>query len=489
MATTPDDGGYWIVTNNGYVAACGDASYLGQQTTLNAPIVGIAATTDGGGYFLVASDGGIFTFGDARFQGSTGSMKLNKPVVGMAVDPATGGYWLVATDGGIFAYDAPFLGSTGSITLNKPVVGVAAGTDGSGYWMVAADGGIFAYGVPFWGSTGSIHLNRPVVGMAADAQSNGYWLVASDGGVFAYNAPFFGSIGNIVLNKPVVGMEADKSATGYRLVAADGGVFTYGTSPFNGTPASASSPTSAPPTPTLPPPPPGSDCTNPSFSTSEATGTDLIDPADGEFWWVDNDAWSGSHGPQTLYVCNQSSWYATSDQPNVQGQVETYPDTEYDIGGRNNGLPTTPISGYPAGSITSTFSEADPSAGGWDAAYDLWTDNWQNETMVWNQWAGSNGVWPGQATTSLTIDGVGYKFFANGTNCSAAVESTCEYMFFRDTQVSSGSVDLAAIFQWEVANGYAKASDVPTQLQYGVEISYTSGSETFPLTGLTFAVS
>ena len=488
MAVTPDDGGYWIVTNDGYVAACGDASYLGEQTTLNAPIVGIAATPDGGGYYLVASDGGIFAFGDAQFQGSTGSIKLNKPVVGMTVDPATGGYRLVASDGGIFAYHAPFLGSTGSMKLNKPVVGMAAGSNGSGYWLVAADGGIFSYGVPFWGSTGSMHLNKPVVGMAADAASNGYWLVASDGGVFAYHSPFYGSTGSITLNKPIVGMEADRTASGYRFVAADGGVFSYGSSQFYGTPTFGSAPGSAA-APTATPPAPTSNCTNPSYSTSDATGTENIDPNGGEYWWVDNDAWSGSHGPQTMYVCSQSSWYATSNQPDVQGQVETYPDTEYDVGGRVNGLPTTPISGYPAGSITSAFSEAYPSAGGWDAAYDLWTDNWQNETMVWNQWAGTNGFWPGQATTSLTIDGVGYTFLANGTNCSAANESTCEYMFFRDTQVTSGSVDLAAIFQWEVANGYAKASDVPTQLQYGVEISYTSGSETFPLTGLTFNVS
>jgi hypothetical protein len=479
MAATPDDGGYWVVSNDGYVAACGDASYLGEQTTLNAPIVGIVATPDGGGYYLVASDGGIFAFGDAQFQGSTGSIKLNKPVVGMTVDPVTGGYWLVASDGGIFSYDAPFHGSTGSMTLNRPVVGMADASNGSGYWLVAADGGIFAYGVPFWGSTGSMHLNKPVVGMAADAASGGYWLVASDGGIFAYHAPFYGSTGSITLNKPIVGMEASATASGYRFVAADGGVFSYGASKFYGTPTFGSGAGSVS----------GANCTNPTFSTSDASGTENTDPADGEFWWVDNDAWSGSHGPQTIYVCNQSSWYATSNQPDVQGQVETYPDTEYDIGGRVNGLPTTPISDYPPGSITSTFSEAYPSAGGWDAAYDLWTDNWENETMVWNQWSGTNAFWPGQATTSLTIDGVGYTFLANGTNCSAAVESTCEYMFFRDTQVTSGSVDLAAIFQWEVANGYAKASDVPTQLQYGVEISYTSGSETFPMNGLTFDVS
>ncbi len=242
IAATRDDGGYWIVTNYGYVAACGDAAYLGEQITLNAPIVAIAATPDGGGYYLVASDGGVFTFGTAQFRGSTGSIRLNRPVVGMAVDPATGGYWLVAADGGIFAYNAPFLGSTGSMTLNKPVVGMAAAGDGGGYWLVASDGGVFAYGVPFWGSTGSIHLNKPVVGMAADAESRGYWLVASDGGIFAYSAPFYGSAGGIVLNKPVIGMEAPTSGSGYRFIGADGGVFTYGTSGFYGTPAFAAPP-------------------------------------------------------------------------------------------------------------------------------------------------------------------------------------------------------------------------------------------------------
>ena len=95
IADTPDDGGYWIVNNAGQVAACGDATYLGQPATLNKPIVGIAATPDGHGYYLVASDGGIFSYGDAVFQGSTGSLTLNKPIVGMAVDRPRGvtGWW------------------------------------------------------------------------------------------------------------------------------------------------------------------------------------------------------------------------------------------------------------------------------------------------------------------------------------------------------------------------------------------------------------
>ena len=178
-----------------------------------------------------------------------------------------------------------------------------------------------------------------------------------------------------------------------------------------------------------------------------------------------------------------------SNQPNVGGQVETYPDTEYDVGGRDSPS-TTPISGW--NSITSTFSEAYPSAGGWDAAYDLWLNNWSTEIMIWNQWAGAQSFWPDQANNSggfaLTLDGVPYHFFDNGG----------ELMFFRDTQATSGSVDILAALQWLVANpnadpastgAHVVASDVPTQFEYGVEVCYTSGTETFPMNGLTFSLS
>jgi hypothetical protein len=36
---------------------------------------------------------------------------------------------------------------------------------------------------------------------------------------------------------------------------------------------------------------------------------------------------------------------------------------------------------------------------------------------------------------------------------------------------------------------YAKSTDVPTQLEYGVEVCSTTGAETFPMTGLTFSLS
>ncbi len=204
---------------------------------LNQPVVGMATTPLDGGYWLVAGDGGVFSFGDAAFYGSTGNIRLNKPVLGMAATPDGGGYWFVASDGGVFSYgDAGFYGSTGNIRLNKPIVGMAATPDGRGYWLVASDGGIFSFGdAAFYGSTGNIRLNQPIVGMAPTPDGRGYWLVASDGGIFTFgDAGFYGSTGNIRLNQPIVGMAATADGNGYWLAASDGGVFTFGDAAFDG---------------------------------------------------------------------------------------------------------------------------------------------------------------------------------------------------------------------------------------------------------------
>ncbi|MDA8367903.1 MAG: hypothetical protein M0Z62_13250 [Actinomycetota bacterium] len=228
--------GYYLYGSGGELQGFGNTGYLSYLgtltlTSLNRPIVTMATTPDDGGYWMAASDGGVFAFGDAAFFGSAGNLVLDKPVVGMAATPDGHGYWLVASDGGIFAFgDARYLGSMGGKPLNEPIVGMAATPDGNGYWLVASDGGIFAFGdARFLGSMGGTPLNEPIVGMAATPDGNGYWMVASDGGIFAFgDARFLGSMGGKPLNKPIVGMSATPDGKGYRLVASDGGIFSFG---------------------------------------------------------------------------------------------------------------------------------------------------------------------------------------------------------------------------------------------------------------------
>ena len=61
-------------------------------------------------------------------------------------------------------------------------------------------------------------------------------------------------------------------------------------------------------------------------------------------------------------------------------------------------------------------------------------------------------------------------------------------MFFRDTQVSSGFSGHPGRLQVAGIARDRQVHDVPTQLEYGVEVCYTTGTERFPLTGLTFDV-
>ena len=242
-----------------------------------------------------------------------------------------------------------------------------------------------------------------------------------------------------------------------------------------------------------PPPAPGSgsggSCTSPYVTLTG--GEDTTSTDSNGTWWVDQDEWSSS-APQSMAVCSPSSWTVTTNQPAQSGNgVDTYPNTEYDIGGRDNGVATKAISAY--SSITSTFSEAFPTTGdSFDSGYDLWTDNWSNETMIWNQYGGTQTFWSScaEAPASSVAD-CGYQSYAVTLSGVAyhALNLGGEVIFVRDTQVASGSVDILAAYNFEVMMGWAKSSDAPTQLEYGIEICSTTGSQVFPLNGLTFNLS
>jgi hypothetical protein len=130
------------------VFAFGDAGFYGSMAgvRLNAPVVGITSTPDGGGYWLVSSDGGVFAFGDAGFYGSMAKVRLNGPVEGITSTTDGRGYWLFAADGGVFAFgDAAFYGSLGA-TGTVRITGMIANAD-TGYQLVTPKGLAYRFGV------------------------------------------------------------------------------------------------------------------------------------------------------------------------------------------------------------------------------------------------------------------------------------------------------------------------------------------------------
>jgi hypothetical protein len=217
IAADPDGAGYWLLNAYRSATPFGNAAWNPQScTSLNGAAgsswAGMAVAKDGMGFWLVSNNGAVMACGSMPPPlGGTTNLSLAAPIVAMAPTPDRGGYWLVGADGGVFSFgDAHFYGSTGTLALGKPIVGIAATADGNGYWLVAGDGGVFAFGdAVYQGSMGGHRLNAPIVGMAANPAGPGYWLAASDGGVFALGgAPFRGSMGGTALNGPIVGIAA-----------------------------------------------------------------------------------------------------------------------------------------------------------------------------------------------------------------------------------------------------------------------------------------
>ena len=69
MTPTPDNGGYWLVSQDGTVYPFGDAANYGSMTGASAVVTSLAATPSGG-YWVLTADGVVHPFGDASNYGS-----------------------------------------------------------------------------------------------------------------------------------------------------------------------------------------------------------------------------------------------------------------------------------------------------------------------------------------------------------------------------------------------------------------------------------
>jgi hypothetical protein len=191
---------------------------------------------------------------------------------------------------------------------------------------------------------------------------------------------------------------------------------------------------------------------------------------------VNNNMWSGDAGPQTISACAWNRWSITSNQPGTgtDDSVKTYADTQKHVN-----LPLSSLTSLP-----SSFDVTTPAGGGtvptkgkqWNAAYDLWLDNYGTEVMVWNNWTMNWQYWYGvNKGVQLTVDGVAYHAYTNGSGI----------WFVRDNVTNKGTVDLAHLLQWAVGKGWLKSSQTLGEVEYGFEVSYTGTPTTFTLNNLS----
>jgi hypothetical protein len=226
------------------------------------------------------------------------------------------------------------------------------------------------------------------------------------------------------------------------------------------TPATSPSPTptSASPSPT-PTSAGGGGCAHPSFTTSAQFGSWDLSP-----YFVANDMWNAGAGnvSQTLSACSFSDWNVTATASGG-GSVLTYPDSHLNL---DNAPKISSLS-----SVTSTFADTNPNSGTYEDAYDIWLNGvadpsaGSDELMIWTN---NHGQTPGGSPmATVTIGGQTWTAWKGNGGYMA---------FVAKSNLTAGTLNLLAFFQWIIARGWVPAGSTLNQVDYGVEICSTNGA-------------
>ncbi|WP_377270527.1 hypothetical protein [Peterkaempfera sp. SMS 1(5)a] len=182
-----------------------------------------------------------------------------------------------------------------------------------------------------------------------------------------------------------------------------------------------------------------------------------------------NDIWGSGAGPQTIWANSYSNWGVWANHPNTGG-VKSYPNATKYVGKTLSSL----------SSVKSSFNVTVPSSGAYETAYDIWDSGNTNEIMLWMNKTGAVGPL-GTSQGNVTVGGHSWTVY-KGSNGANAV-----FSFVRTSNTSSGTVDILAVLNW-LRNTKAWIGNVTLgNVQFGYEITSSSGGLDF--TTNSFSVS
>lgn len=185
--------------------------------------------------------------------------------------------------------------------------------------------------------------------------------------------------------------------------------------------------------------------------------------SDGDYI-VRNNIWGSGVGPQTIRANSHADWAVTADHPNTGG-VKSYPHV-----GRAVNESVGAIDG-----LSSEFAVNVPDAGAYATAYDIWVDDHDYEIMLWMNQHGAVGPIGSRVDT---VDVGGHRWDVHkGTNGSNEV-----FSFVRTGDTNAGTVDIESVLDWIVQRGWFSSEASVGEVQFGFEITSSSG-------GLDFATS
>ncbi|MGW2571198.1 glycoside hydrolase family 12 protein [Streptomyces sp. NPDC001537] len=174
-----------------------------------------------------------------------------------------------------------------------------------------------------------------------------------------------------------------------------------------------------------------------------------------------NNVWGSGAGSQCIWANSGTNWGVWADHPNTGG-IKSYPNATKAINKSVTSL----------GSLSSSYNVSVPSSGAYETAYDIWDTNHRYEIMLWMNKTGAVGPL-GTSQGNVTLGGHSWTVY-KGTNGSNDV-----FSFVRSSNSTSGTVDILPILKWIKDTKGWFGNVTIGDVQFGFEITSSSGGLNF----------
>ncbi|AWT45815.1 MULTISPECIES: glycoside hydrolase family 12 protein [Streptomyces] len=180
-----------------------------------------------------------------------------------------------------------------------------------------------------------------------------------------------------------------------------------------------------------------------------------------------NNIWGSGAGSQCVWANSGTNWGVWANHPNTGG-IKSYPDSKKVINKSITSLT----------SLTSNYNVTVPSSGAYNTSYDIWDTDYDYEIMLWVNKTGAVGPL-GTSQGTVTLGGHTWTVY-KGTNGANEV-----FSFIRTSNSTSGTVNILPILKWIKDTKGWFGNETIGDVQFGYEITSSSGGLNFTTNNLT----
>jgi len=184
-----------------------------------------------------------------------------------------------------------------------------------------------------------------------------------------------------------------------------------------------------------------------------------------------NNIWGSGVGSQCVWANSGTHSGVRANHPGTGG-IKSYPNSKKVINKTITSL----------GSLNSSYNVTVPSSGAYNTSYDIWDTDYDYEIMLWVNYNGAVGPL-GTSQGNVTLGGHTWTVY-KGNNGANEV-----FSFLRTSDSTSGTVQILPILKWIKDTKRWFGNETIGDVQFGYEITSSSGGLDFSTNNLTVSSS